>query len=107
MRCELASVLQYPREGKHYCDAGHKDEKGQDKIVEAQSLPLHMLELVSDDGAGCVQDRALAGRHFGERLCGTVRADDPEHSKAAQGIDRGHPRSRERPCLDDIKLVPA
>jgi hypothetical protein len=45
--------------------------------------------LPTNNAAGRARDRAHAGQHFGERLGGPIRADDPEHGKAAQGINRG------------------
>ena len=89
MRGGFALLLDQPREREHDRDAGHEDEQREDEVVEAQSLPLRMLELPSDNGGGRARDRALAGQHFGECLGGPVGTDDPEHGEAAQGIDRG------------------
>jgi len=56
-----------------------------------------VLELPIDNLTGCARNHALAGQHFGERLGGPIRADNPEHGEAAQGIDRGDAlRCRER-----------
>jgi hypothetical protein len=42
-----------------------------------QSLPFRVLELPTDDVTCCARNHALAGQHFGERLGGPIRADNP------------------------------
>jgi hypothetical protein len=40
-----------------------------------------VLELPIDNVTGCARNHALAGQHFGERLGGPIRADNPEHGE--------------------------
>src|SRR5260221_5364708 len=76
-------------------------------FIRTGSLPLRVLELATDNVAGRTQDRPLAGQHFGERLCGEVGADDPDHGEAAHGLVRGDAaRCRERQRFDGTKLRP-
>ena len=73
---DLLSCCQ-PHERQHDRDAGHEDEQREDEVVEAQSLPFRVLELPTDNVTGCARNHALARQHFGERLGGPIRADNP------------------------------
>ncbi|OPZ66253.1 MAG: hypothetical protein BWY83_02930 [bacterium ADurb.Bin478] len=74
-------VLHAFGQGKGYAGADNEEKQGKDQIVKGKAVPLRVAELLRHfERPGCshkFEQRAAKGR----------AAHDPEHVKAAQGVD--------------------